>query len=134
MVDAVLILHTHVHIYIYIYILHFIHIIGKSEEEDLEEEEEEEEFIREGIKNALRAKERLEKAEFLEVCMYLHIHYAYVSHSILLYPLQKQKRDEGVECILNLFSKEKNLLVTKRPQFGKATVRIILFCTLTIQI
>ena len=104
--------HMYIYIYIYIYILHFIHIIGKSEEE----EEEEEEFIREGIKNALRAKERLEKAEFLEVCMYVHIHYAYVSHSILLYPLQKQKRDEGVECILNLFSKEKNLLVTKRPQ------------------
>ena len=104
--------------------MHFIHIIGKSEEEDLEEEEEEEEFIREGIKNALRAKERLEKAEFLEVCMYVHIHYAYVSHSILLYPLQKQKRDEGMECILNLFSKEKNLLV----------IHIILFCTLTIQI
>lgn len=124
-------LYTHANclrIYIYIY----LHFIGKSEEEDLEEEEEEE-FIREGIKNALRAKERLEKAEFLEVCMYVHIHYACVSHNILLYPLQKQKRDKGVECILNLFSEEKNLLVTKRPQFGKATVRI-LFCTLTIQI
>lgn len=57
--------------------MHFIHIIGKSEEEDLEEEEEEE-FIREGIKNALRAKERLEKAEFLDVCMCIYIMHAYL--------------------------------------------------------
>ena len=117
MVDAVLILLQAQTLYIhtcklftYIIFLHFIHIIGKSGVE--------EEFIREGIKNALRAKERLKKAEFLEVCMYVHIYYACVSHhSILLYPLQKQKRDEGVECILNLFSEEKILLVTKRPQY-----------------
>ena len=36
--------------------------------------------------------------------------------------LQKQKKDEDVESILNLFSEQKSLLVAKRPQFGKATV------------
>ena len=51
-----------------------VHIIGESEY-DHDEEEEEEEFIREGIENALRAKERLEKAEFLEVCTYMYIHH-----------------------------------------------------------
>ena len=33
--------------------------------------------------------------------------------------MQKQKKDEDVESILNLFSEQKSL---KRPQFGKATI------------
>ena len=36
--------------------------------------------------------------------------------------MQKQKKDEDVESILNLFSEQKSLLVAKRPQFGKATI------------
>ena len=41
---------------------------------------------------------------------------------LLSYLMQKQKKDEDVESILNLFSEQKSLLVAKRPQFGKATI------------
>lgn len=57
------------HIILYI-CTHVVHIIGESEYDH--DDEEEEEFIREGIENALRAKERLEKAEYLEVRVCIH--------------------------------------------------------------
>ena len=41
---------------------------------------------------------------------------------LLSYLMQKQKKDEDVESILNLFSEQKSLLVAKRLQFGKATI------------
>ena len=84
--------------------------IGESEYDD--DEEEEEEFIREGIKNALRAKERLEKAEFLEVCMCIYI--MYVPYSIYYRILCRSRKGMKVwKAFLICFLKRKIYLLQR---------------------